>query len=174
MQYVTTVNNEVYEIEINREGEVRVNGEVYRIDFQQGTPSIYSVIINNQVFEVAVDDRKGGKYGVLITGDLYEVVVTDERKQRLARASGSILGVGDATLLAPMPGLVVAVPVVEGQSVTQGQTLVVLESMKMQNELKASQAGIVSAIRVKTGESVDQNQVLVVVEPPVSEDKSDA
>jgi biotin carboxyl carrier protein len=164
MKYITTVNGEEYEIEINRENEVIVNGQVHQIDFRSGSPSIYSLIIDNYVFEAAIDER-GDKYGVLITGDLYEVTVTDERAQRLARASSSILGVGDTSILAPMPGLVVAVPVQEGQEIKRGQTVLILESMKMQNELKANLDGIIYAIRVKAGESVDQNQVLVVIEP---------
>ena len=63
-----------------------------------------------------------------------------------------------------MPGLIVAIPIEEGEKVTRGSNLVVLESMKMQNELKAPRDGEVTAIRVQTGDNVDQEQVLVVLE----------
>ena len=66
-------------------------------------------------------------------------------------------------LSAPMHGLVVDVPVHEGDQVTKGQTLVVLESMKMQNEIKAPRDGVVGRIRVKPGESVEQKQTLLSV-----------
>ena len=62
-----------------------------------------------------------------------------------------------------MPGLVVAVPVEENQAVEKGQVLLILESMKMQNELRAPRAGKVGRIRVKPGESVEQRQVLLTV-----------
>jgi acetyl-CoA/propionyl-CoA carboxylase biotin carboxyl carrier protein len=62
-----------------------------------------------------------------------------------------------------MPGLVVAVPVEEGQTVEKGQILVILESMKMQNELRSPRPGTVSRVRVKTGESVGQKQILLSI-----------
>ena len=62
-----------------------------------------------------------------------------------------------------MPGLVVAIPVTEGQKVTRGQVLLILESMKMQNELKSPRDGTISRVRVKTGETVEQKQTLLSV-----------
>jgi biotin carboxyl carrier protein len=62
-----------------------------------------------------------------------------------------------------MPGLVIAIPVVEGQSVAQGDVLVILESMKMQNELKSPRAGKISRVRVKEGDSVERRQTLLSV-----------
>jgi biotin carboxyl carrier protein len=62
-----------------------------------------------------------------------------------------------------MPGLIVAVPVQEGQEIEEGELLVVLESMKMQNELKAPRAGIVARVRVSQGDSVEQNQVMLTL-----------
>jgi biotin carboxyl carrier protein len=71
---------------------------------------------------------------------------------------------GEFHLKAPMPGLVVAVPVEEGQQVKKGQVLVILESMKMQNELKSPRDGTVARIRVRAGESVEQKQALLSVQ----------
>jgi len=65
---------------------------------------------------------------------------------------------------APMPGVVVAVPVAAGQSVATGQVLIILESMKMENEVRASRAGVVQAVRVRAGDMVNGRQVLAVVE----------
>ena len=71
---------------------------------------------------------------------------------------------GEFHLKAPMPGMVVAIPVEEGQEIQQGQVLLILESMKMQNELKAPRAGTIGRIRVKPGESVEQRQTLLSVQ----------
>jgi biotin carboxyl carrier protein len=70
---------------------------------------------------------------------------------------------GEFHLRAPMPGLVVAIPVEEGQEIKKGQVILILESMKMQNELKAPRDGMMGRIRVKAGESVEQKQTLLSV-----------
>jgi biotin carboxyl carrier protein len=100
----------------------------------------------------------------LLRGQLYEVDVEDERQRRLRQASETEGGPGgEFQLKAPMPGLIVAVPVAEGDSVSRGQNLVILESMKMQNELRSPRDGVVLRVRANPGERVEQNQVLVTL-----------
>jgi acetyl-CoA/propionyl-CoA carboxylase biotin carboxyl carrier protein len=72
-------------------------------------------------------------------------------------------GSGEFTLKAPMPGLVVSTPVEDGQAVAKGEVLIVLESMKMQNELKAPRAGTVSRLRVQAGDRVEQHSPLLTL-----------
>ncbi len=164
MKYLTTVNNEQYEIEIRGEGVVLVNGEARRVDFKSmGEHAIYSMIIDNQSFEAVVEQR-GGKYHVLIFGDLYEIDVVDERTQRLIAAGGRGTEMaGDVIIQAPMPGLIIEVPVKEGDQVSKGQTVVILESMKMENELKAPRDGVVHHVEVSAGQTVNQQDVLVTI-----------
>lgn len=163
MKYATTVNGKNFEIEVNEDGKVMVNGEERAVDFQSISEALYSVIIENASFEVAVELRDG-IYNVMMQGDLYEATVLDERQQRMARASaGFSAAQGDISLKSPMPGLIVDVRVNEGQSVDKGQSLIVLESMKMENELKAPRAGTISRIQVKKGDSVEQNKVLLTL-----------
>lgn len=163
MKYITTVHDQTYEIEINREGEVQINGELRTVDFHGGSHGIFSLIIDNHSYEAIVEERDG-KYHVLITGDLYEVDVTDERSLRLAEASGGLASAtGEISIQSPMPGLIVAVPVEEGQEVAAGQTVVILESMKMQNELKSPRAGVVHRVNVKAGDNVEQSKLLVTI-----------
>jgi biotin carboxyl carrier protein len=91
--------------------------------------------------------------------------VEDEREKRLrAAAGGGVAESGEFHLKAPMPGLVVTIPVEEGQQVKKGQVLLILESMKMQNELKSPRDGTVNRIKVKAGESVEQKQPLLSVQ----------
>jgi biotin carboxyl carrier protein len=102
---------------------------------------------------------------VLLRGRLYPVNVEDEREKRLrAAAGGRVAETGEYHLRAPMPGLVVAVQVIEGQEVKKGQVILILESMKMQNELKSPRDGTIGRIRVKAGESVEQKQSLLSVQ----------
>ena len=87
----------------------------------------------------------------------------DERARRLTQASSGGPHSGEVQIKSPMPGLIVATPVSEGQAVKKGQTVVVLESMKMENELKAPRDGTVTAVKVVPRQNVEQHQVLVVL-----------
>jgi biotin carboxyl carrier protein len=165
MKYTTTVGDETFTVEINREDEIIVNGKAYAIDFVHiGEKSnLYSLLIDNQSFEALVEEREG-QWQVLLHGHLYTAGVADDRAQLMAaRASSLMPETGEVAIKAPMPGLVVAIPVEKGQGVEAGDTVVILESMKMENELKAPRAGRVERIAVKAGDSVEQHQALVVI-----------
>lgn len=164
MKYMTTVNGREYEIEIDHEHEILVNGEKYEIDFQQlAEAGLISLLLNHRSLEAIVEERDD-HWQVLIHGELYEAQVQDERAYRLARARGTEAVVtGDAAVKAPMPGLIVAVHVVEGDRVLQGDKVVILESMKMENELRAPRDGVVTRVHVQAGASVEKDQALVVI-----------
>ena len=164
MKYQTIVNGQTFDIEIVEDGRVLVNGEVRAIDFRTlREGELYSILLDHHSYEAVVEERDDHLY-VLITGGMYEAKVTDERSRRL---EGAFMAFGDAggeaQVRAPMPGLIVRVPVEEGQEVTRGQTVAILESMKMENELKAPRDGVVRHIHVEAGQSVEQNKVLVTV-----------
>ena len=164
MKYITTVENREFTVEVLDEKHVSVNGKVYEIDFESvsGQP-VYSLIVDGKSHESYVA-RGDDNWQVLLRGRLYPITVEDEREKRLrAAAGGGVAEGGEFVLKAPMPGLVVAVPVSEGQEVKKGQVILILESMKMQNELKAPRDGIVQRIKVKAGESVEQKQTLLSV-----------
>jgi len=164
MKYITTVEGKQFLVEIIDDKHINVDGKVYGIDFESvsGQP-VYSLIVDGKSHESYVyqtDDI----WQVLLRGRLYPVTVEDEREKRLRAAAGAgVAESGEFNLKAPMPGLVVAIPVSEGQEVKKGQVLLILESMKMQNELKAPRDGKVNRIKVKVGESVEQKQPLLSV-----------
>ncbi len=161
MKYTTILNNELYEVEILKDGAVLVNGERHEVDFLALDESLYSIIQNNRSQDLAIDENQGN-YQVLVDGRLYEAQVLDQRTMlMLARKGGLTMGSGEVT--APMPGLVVEIPVAVGDTVEAGQTVVILESMKMQNELKSPITGVVESIQALAGASVDKNAVLIVI-----------
>lgn len=163
MRYITTVNDREYLVEIIDERHVSVDGCVYNIDFLQiGNQPVYSLIVEGMSYEAhAYPDEE--HWQILIQGRLYMAAVEDERERRLRAHRGSVAPRGEFHLKAPMPGMVVTIPVQEGQSVAQGDVLLILESMKMQNELRAPKAGVVSRIRVAAGDRVEQKQTLLSV-----------
>ncbi len=162
MKYVTTVSDEQFTIEINQSGEICVNGEVFNVDVKKmAETTMYSMIINNESHDIRLNEGDGF-YEVHVSGEIFRVVVEDERTRLLAAVKGGPDDTtGEVHIKAPMPGVVVEVPVTPGQRVIKGEIIVVLESMKMQNEFKAPRDGQIHAIRVKPGDTVDQNTVMV-------------
>ena len=164
MKYISTVNGKEYKIEIIDEHHVLLDGREIKIDFNSvsGQP-IYSLLVDGKSYESFIypgDDE----WEVLLRGRLYTVVVEDERERRLRAAAGSSVSEsGEYHMKSPMPGMVIAIPVEEGQEIEKGDVLLILESMKMQNELKSPRAGTVGRVRVKPGESVEQRQILLSV-----------
>lgn len=164
MKYIAIIGDNELIIDVNREGEVNVNGTTYAVDMQGiGNESLYSLIVDGRSFDILIDEYDESFLVVMLDG-LFEVKVQDERTRRLAGLRRSpVAPVGEVLIKAPMPGVVVDVPVSEGQPMETGDIVVVLESMKMQNEFRAPRAGVVHTVRVKPGDKVDQNQILVTI-----------
>ncbi|NJC97452.1 MAG: biotin/lipoyl-binding protein [Anaerolineae bacterium] len=165
MKYITTIDGKEFLIEIIDERHISVNGKTYDVDFEavSGQP-VYSLIVDGRSHEAYVQEGDDA-WQVLLRGRLYPITVQDEREKRLrAAAGGGVAETGEFHLKAPMPGLVVSIPVEEGQQVTKGQVLIILESMKMLNELKSPRDGVINRIKVKAGESVEQKQPLLSVQ----------
>ena len=164
MRYISTIGDQEFDIEIVDENELIFNGENLTFDFDNitGQP-IISLLVDGQSHEAFVypaDDV----WHVYLRGRLHTVRVEDERERMFRESTGEGLGArAEFHLKAPMPGLVIDVQVEEGEEVSVGDVLVVLESMKMQNELKAPQAGNVTRLRVAPGDSVEQNETMLSV-----------
>ncbi len=164
MKYITTIDNHEFLVEIIDEHHIIMDGIPYEVDFESvGNQPVFSLIINGFSYEAYVAPENN-EWQVLLHGRLYSAIVEDEREKRLkAAAGGRAIERGEFHLKAPMPGMVIAIPVEDGQNVQIGDVLVILESMKMQNELKAPKAGVVNRIKVNVGDSVEQNQTLLSV-----------
>jgi biotin carboxyl carrier protein len=164
MKYTALIEDKSYAIEIGTNNTVLIDGDAHSVDFRSidGT-TLYSLLLDNASWEVLVE-RTGDEYRVLIDGELHVVNVQDERTRKLAKVEAQFSGPpGEFSIKAPMPGLVHGVGVSVGDTVEAKQGIVVLEAMKMQNELRTPRAGVVKEIRVKEGEAVNQGQVLVVI-----------
>jgi biotin carboxyl carrier protein len=164
MKYITSTEGYEFEIEILDEHRIAIDGKIHTISFESinGQP-VYSLLIDTESFDAYVREGEN-EWEVLLRGLLYRTQVIDEREQRLRAASqDDLIQSNEFFLKAPMPGLVIDVPVRDGQEVAKGDVLMVLESMKMQNELKSPQDGVVSSVRVKVGERVERRQTLLSV-----------
>jgi len=164
MRYLTAIGDRSYTIDINSENEVVIDGERRVLDLREiDGDGLFSLLLEGRSYDALVEEGDG-EYRVLIDGVLYHTQVADERAKRLAEAAGAFsLTSGDVVVKSPMPGLIVSVPVKEGDAVKKGQVVIVLESMKMENELKATREGTVHAVKVQPRQTVEQGQVLVTI-----------
>lgn len=164
MKYITTIGEREYTIEIVNRNKIIVDGIPYEVDFSSisGQP-VYSLLIDGKSYEGYMYPDEDD-WEVILQGNMYAVNVEDERERRLRQALGEgPMQSGEFHLKAPMPGLVVTVPVSEGQNIVKGEVLIILESMKMQNELKSPRDGVITRMRVKEGDSVERKQTLLSV-----------
>ncbi len=165
MKYVATIGEHVYEIEVSADNTVKVNGEPHAVDFRgiEGS-TLYSLLMDSHSFEALIERLGGDQFRVSIGDEQLEVAVEDERMRKIGKGLGKVAQTGgDVMIKAPMPGLVKGVPVEVWQEVQAGQGVLILEAMKMENELRAPRAGLVKEIRVKEGDKVEHGQPLVVI-----------
>jgi biotin carboxyl carrier protein len=164
MKYIATVDGRDFQIDIDGADEVVVDEQARAVDLRPiyGT-HLYSLIVDQRSYELFVE-RRPGSYAVMIEGDLYEVTVEDARLKRLKAMGGQQQPErGVDTVTAPMPGLVVRVLVEPGDRVAESQGLVILEAMKMENEIRSPRAGVVQSLGVAPGRTVNLGDVLAVV-----------
>ena len=166
MKYFVRLDGEEHVVVLDGEG-VHVDGEdvVARVDEVSGTP-VRMVTIGDEVHRVVV--RRGpsrGLYTLWLDGYRFEVEALDERMRAIRELSGATAGpTGPAPLKAPMPGLIVRVHVQVGDTVQAGQGLIVMEAMKMENELRAQAAGKVKSVVVSPGTAVEKGALLIELE----------
>ena len=152
-------------IERTESGEFRVvDGAGERVvDAREIRPGTWSLIIDGRSWVVDLDNRRAGTV-VLVAGTETPVALEDARRKRLAEAvAGGASQVSGEQLRAPIAGKVVKVLVDKGASVAPGDSVVVLETMKMENEIRSAAGGVVDAIHVEAGQSVETQEILVTL-----------
>jgi biotin carboxyl carrier protein len=146
--------------------QIMVNGRAVEVDSEdlngvaQVEPGVYSVLMEGRSFEVRAI-RTGAGVRVELDGRRFTAEVRDPRDR--GHKPAAALGTGRQNVAAPMPGKVIRVLVREGDVVEVGQGLVVVEAMKMQNEMKALRGGSIVEVRVRDGQTVSAGDVLVVL-----------
>lgn len=153
----------IFEIE-ERGGSFRlsVDGREIEGEVLQPEPGVFSFKVGNRVVEFHVSKLPGLESRRVVTATGTTDVRIIDRKHRSPGDEAE--GDGQQTMLAPMPGKVVAILAAVGDTVERGQGVLVVEAMKMQNEVKAARDGVVSEIKVSTGDTVTAGQVLARLE----------
>lgn len=186
MTYIATnqASKETYRVTTGDNGasqSIQLEDVTFPIDWRQvatlasesqsagGSGGHFSLIIAGHSYDIfarritRADQRDSETYEIHIAGQRFEIKVEDERTRLLSSLVKGSAASGTASVTAPMPGLVVGVPIEPGATVQEGETVVILEAMKMENDLNAPISGTIQEVRVKKGQAVDQGEILIVI-----------
>lgn len=162
MKLNAELSGEKHEIELTRDGErisARVDDREYELEASEVEPNVYLFKYNNQIFEIYVAPN-----GIVNLGNhQLEISVTDPKRLRSSGASQARAD-GIAEIKTAMPGKLVRVLTEVGAEIKQGDGVLVVEAMKMQNEMKAPKDGVVKEIRFAEGATVNAGDILAIIE----------
>jgi biotin carboxyl carrier protein len=164
MKYEAEINGQTLTLELEeKDGRVVaiINGRSYEAQVLRPETGVYQFFVGNKVYEARVSNAETEVLKINLRGKLFAAKLID-RKHRRAGAEHD--DDSQKQLVAPMPGKVVRLLLQVGDEVAAGQGVVVVEAMKMQNEIKSPKTGQVAEIRVTEGETVSANQILAIVE----------
>jgi biotin carboxyl carrier protein len=164
LKYAATVGGRVLAVEVRADGAgyaVTLDGRSVEVSVRDTSPGFASLVVDGRAHEAGVVAREGG-YAVLLQGRLLDVGLCEAGTAGAAARATKAGGLARVT--APMPGRLVKVLVERGQEVAEGQGLVVMEAMKMENELRAPRAGRVKELPALDRQAVESGALLVVLE----------
>jgi len=170
--FLAAASGREFEVEIENDGnggyELILEGKTIRAEFADvDRIGQYAARLDNNSFAVSIDEHSPTDLTVHIAGESFRMSALDQRERDASRVGASRPKRGEV-VTAPIPGIVVELRVSEGDEIEAGQALLVLEAMKMQNEIASTQAGVVSKITVEQGQTVAVNDPLVRIDPPAA------
>jgi biotin carboxyl carrier protein len=139
-----------------------IDGRALDADAVEVSPGIYSILIEGQSFEARVESKSDSDLSVTVAGHEFNVAIRNSRKWNRDREAGAEAQ-GRQQVTAPMPGKIVLVLVKTGDAVDAGQGIVVVEAMKMQNEIRSPKSGTVERLLVVAGQTVNAGEVVAIV-----------
>jgi biotin carboxyl carrier protein len=168
MKLKAQLSGQQHEVSLSCTGGIataEIDGRHYEVEVRELTGGRYLLIVGSNVYKCRVDTKRDARnsYEVVVRGKAYDISVVDPKRLRSAQSSGAH-DHGVAEIVSPMPGKIVRILVEAGARVEAGAGIVVVEAMKMQNEMKAPKAGVVVSINAEAGATVNAGDVLAVIE----------
>lgn len=174
MRFIATFDQNEHVVEVDDHGDedgrytMRLDGKDFEVDAQLMKSHIVSMLINHRSYDVDVEklspEPLDGRLGAMLRGRVIRFEMLDERRFKMKEAQSTRFDVGGASLISsPMPGKVIKLLANVGDSVEEGQGVVVVEAMKMENELRAPKAGTVSEVFANEGDAVEAGAKLMLI-----------
>jgi len=165
MRFEVCIDGRACTVELNRDDDrwqISIDGRAVNADAVEIAPGIFSILLNGKSYEVRVTPSPAGTLTLQTAHQEFVAEVIDPRAWR-GRRHGTLEAEGRQQILAPMPGKIIRVLVQTGEKVEAGQGLLVVEAMKMQNEIRSPKSGTVERLLVKEGQPVNSGEVVCVV-----------
>ena len=184
MAFISRIHDHDYTIEAgtpDQQRQITLNGNTHEIDWHKVAPLAtdtqgrvveggrYTLLVEGRSYEIFArrleqqDESDEIIYELVLGDQRFEVHVADERERTLRGSLQKTHEVGEIKVRAPMPGLVLAIPKAAGETVERGETVVVLEAMKMENDLATPHPGTIKEVLASQGQTVNQGDVLLVI-----------
>lgn len=168
MKLVADISGEKHDVDVRREGNTvfaEIDGRRYEVEASEPEPNVFLLKSGNKIFEAFVSRANNTADPVMvhIGGREVEIAVSDPKRLR-GSGGGTDHAGGAAEIKTAMPGKVVRILVATGDTVQKGDGVIVVEAMKMQNEMKSPKDGVVKDLKVTEGDTVGAGDVLVVIE----------
>ncbi len=164
-EFVVTLNEKKKNVSVSGNSKIWIDGKEYECELIHLNSSTYLLKLNNQVFEITADSNEQHKFSILIEGEHFEAVIRTSLQEKANKLLEQKFSVHHKTeVKAPMPGMILKIKKKSGEKIIQGETVMILEAMKMENDLRAVQSGEIKELFVKEGTAVEKGAPLFIIE----------
>jgi len=165
--FVVTIDEKKYSINMNHSENILMDDKTHQIEIIQLSDHTFKLELDGNIYHITTNKLDSNRYSFLVNGHYFESNV----RTLLEEKAINLLSEKDDTdkimkIKSPMPGLILRIDKKVGEKVDEGEPLILLEAMKMENEIRSPSAGIISEIIVEEGISVEKNQSLIIVSKP--------
>ncbi|MEN8192014.1 MAG: biotin/lipoyl-containing protein [Bacteroidota bacterium] len=159
------INSESYEVEYISRNRIILNGKEYQVELEPLEKNIYQIVLNNKRHKIFIDEIESGVFHSITSGETFTVSIESDLERKAKKIlNKNINQNSNKNIKAPMNGLIVKINKNVGDKVEKGESLIVLEAMKMENEIKSSTSGIIKTSICEVGKSVDREELLFIIE----------
>jgi len=164
-EYVVTINEKKKNVLVINENTVKTNGSEIEVELSKVNNYLYLLKIDNKTYEITSQKLAGEKYRFGIDGHSFETAVRTKLKENANEVIKNKTAEHHVTkIISPMPGLVLKIFKNVGETIKENEPIVLLEAMKMENEIRSPKNGIVGEIFLKRGSSVEKDAVILTIE----------
>lgn len=164
-EFVVTINNKKVTVNLPNENKALVNGKDYNYHIEKLNNYTYKLLIENKPIIITVVQKNNSELIITLNGKVIETKVLSSLQEKAARLIETAAPKHSTTIIkSPMPGMILKIKKTIGDDVTQGDSLLILEAMKMENDIRSPVSGKIKEIVIKEGHAVEKGATLLIIE----------